>query len=151
MFTLTRAAAAILLMLFALWLAPRYSLIYDPEAVLDGLPRLLAICGLVIGWMFLGTVPDRLWMSAYLGLQAVVLTGIAAAGVAAIRDIFVLGWRRQVREPLEAVLAIPEIMWDYLSRTLTLEFLMILGVGGVLIGAGVHLIDRLLTRRRMAR
>lgn len=151
MFTLTRLVAAILLMLFALWLVPQYRIAYDPEAPLNGLPRLLAVAGFIVGWMFLGQKSSRLWMSAYLGVQAVVLTGIAASGIVAVRDIFVLGYRRQVREPMEALLSIPQIMWDYLSRALTVELGTVLVVGGVVLGVAVHVIDRLFDRRRLAR
>lgn len=151
MFTLTRVAAAILLGLFCLWLAPRYNSVYDPQAPLKGLPRLLGGTGFVVGWAFLGQRARELWFSAYLGVQAVALAGIAAAGIAAVRDIFVLGYRRRVREPAEAVLAIPQIMWDYLSRALTVEFGATLLVGGVVLGVAVHLVDRLLDRRRLAR
>ena len=151
MFTLTRLAAAILMGLFGLWLAPRYNLVYDPEAALNGLETLLGGCAFAVGWGFLGQKARALWLSAYQGLQAVALTGIVAAGLVAVRDIFVLGYRRQVDEPLEAVLAIPQIMWDYLSRALTVDFGLILAGGAVGIGIAVHVIDRLLDRRRLAR
>lgn len=151
MFTLTRLAAAVLMMLFMIWLAPIYDEVHDPEGPLRGVVRLMGTMGFIVGWAFLGQKARALWFSAYLGLQAVVLTGIAAAGLVAVRDIFVLGYRRQVREPVDAVIRIPEIAWDYLSRALTQDFLILLGVGGVVIGLAVHVIDRLLDKRRLAR
>jgi hypothetical protein len=69
----------------------------------------------------------------------------------AVRDIFVLGYRRRVSEPFEAVIAIPQIAWDYLQRALVPELWIILPAGGLAIGVAVHIIDRLLDRRRMAR
>lgn len=151
MFTLTRLLAAILLMLFLLWIAPIYDRIHDPERPLRGLANLLGTVGFVTGWAFLGQKARALWLSAYLGVQAVALAGILAAGLAAVRDIFVLGYRRQVREPFEAVIQIPQIAWDYLSRALVPELWIPLAVGGVGIGLAVHVIDRLLDRRRLAR
>lgn len=151
MFTLTRLAGAVLLMLFMIWLAPIYDAVHDPEAPLRGVVRLLGGCGFVVGWAFLGQKSRALWFSVYLGLQAVVLTGIVAAGLVAVRDIFVLGYRRQVREPVEAVAKIPEIAWDYLSRAMVQDFLITLAVGGAVIGLAVHVVDRLLDRRRLDR
>lgn len=151
MFTLTRLAAAVLMMLFMIWLAPIYDEVHDPRGPLRGAVRLMGACGFVVGWMFLGQKSKALWFSVYLGLQAVVMTGIVAAGLVAVRDIFVLGYRRQVREPVEAVVRIPEIAWDYLSRALVPDFMVTLAVGGVVIGLAVHLVDRLLDKRRLAR
>ena len=151
MYTLTRLSAAILMMLFLLWIAPTYDRIYDPQRPLVGLNNLLGTMGFITGWAFLGQKARALWFSAYLGLQAVVLAGVLSAGLVAIRDIFVLGYRRRVREPFEAVLQIPQIMWDYLSRALVPELYIPLGVGGVVLGVAVYVIDRLLDRRRMAR
>lgn len=151
MFTLTRLAAALLLLAFMLVLAPIYDRLDDPERPLRGLPLLLGGCAVVVGWAFLGVKSKALWWSAYLGLQAVVLTGALAALLVAVRDIFVLGYRRQVREPLDAITAIPQIAWDYLAVALAPDFLMLLGGGGVALGVGVHVIDRLFDRRRLAR
>jgi len=151
MFTLTRLSAAILMAVFALWLSGAYDVLYDPERRLQLLPQLLGGVGLVVGWAFLGKKQVALWMSAYLGVQAVVLTGVVAALLVAVRDIFVLGYRRRFAEAADAVMAIPMIAWDYLSRALVTDFLIILGVGGVVLGVMVHVIDRLLDRRRLAR
>ena len=151
MFTLTRLSAALLLTLFLLWIAPIYDRIYDPQRPLLGLANLLGTAGFITGWAFLGQKSRALWLSAYLGLQGVILAGLFAAVLAAVRDIFVLGYRRQVREPFEALISIPQIAWDYLSRALVPELYMPLAVGGVMIGLTVHVIDRLLDRRRLAR
>ena len=151
MFTLTRLAAAILLMLFFLWIAPIYDRVYDPDRPLRGLANLLGTMGFVVGWAFLGGKSRALWYSAYLGLQAVVLAGGFAAALVAVRDVFVLGYRRRFSEPFEAVVAIPEIAWDYLQRAIVPDLWVIVPVGGVLIGVVVHVIDRALDRRRLAR
>jgi hypothetical protein len=151
MFTLTRLIAAILLAVFALWLAGAYDALYDAERPLMFLPQLLAGSGFAVGWAFLGKKSKALWMSAYLGVQAVVLTGVVAASLVAVRDIFELGYRRRFSDAGDAVMAIPMIAWDYLSRALVTDFLIVLGVGGVVLGVAVHAIDRMLDRRRLAR
>jgi hypothetical protein len=151
MFTLTRVCAGILLMGFAFWIADAYDQIYDPERPLTGLHRLLATVGFMVGWAFLGNKSRKLWLSAYLGLQAVALTGIVASLLVAVRDIFVLGYRRRFTEATDAVVAIPQIAWDYLARAMVQDLLVTLAVGGVVLGVVVHVIDRLLDRRRLAR
>ena len=151
MFTLTRVVAALLLMGFSLWIAGPYDLLYDAETELVGLNRLLGIVGFCVGWGFLGRGSRALWLSAYFGVQAVAMVGIIAAVVAAVRDIFVLGYRRQYTDPAEAVLAIPEISINYLTASFELEFLGLLAGGGVVIGLLVHVIDKALDRRRLAR
>lgn len=151
MFTLTRLTAAILLMLVGLWAAAPYDAIYDPERPLRGLPVLLGAVGFFVGWGFLGGRARALWLSAYLGLQAVVLLGVVAALLTAVRDIFVLGYRRQIRDPAEAVIAIPEIVLDYLWTALEPQFAGTLAVLGVVLGLVLHVTDRLLERRRLAR
>lgn len=151
MFTLTRAFAALSLALFALWIAPTYEAIYDPERPMPALRPLLAVVGFFTGWWFLGAPRRQLWFSVYLGLQAVVLTGVIAAGLGAVREIFVQGYRRRYDEATEAVLAIPEFAWDYLSRAWVPDFVLTLAVGGVALGVAVHLVDWLLDRRRLAR
>jgi hypothetical protein len=151
MFTLTRLAAAILMTLFLLWVAPIYDQIHDPRAPMRGIAYLLGTMGFIAGWVFLGQKSQALWWSVCLGLQAVVLAGLGAALLVAVRDSFVLGYRRQVREPIEAVTAIPQIAWDYLSKALAPELWPILVGGGVGLGLAVHVIDRLLDRRRLDR
>jgi hypothetical protein len=151
MFTLTRLSAAILMTLFMLWLVPIYDDLNDPDAPLRGAANLLGTVGFLVGWGFLGHKTRALWWSVYLGVQAVVLAGAVAALLVAVRDIFILGYRRQVREPLEALTSIPQIAWDYLSHALTQDFLILLGGGGVVLGLVIHVIDRLLDRRRLAR
>jgi hypothetical protein len=151
MFTLTRLCAGILLMLFALWVASAYDVLYDPDRPLRGLTNVLGTVGFIVGWAFLGNEARKLWLSAYLGIQAVALTGIVAALLVAVRDIFALGYRRRFSEATDAVVAIPQIAWEYLLRAMVPDLLIPLAVGGVVLGVVVHVIDRMLTRRRLAR
>lgn len=151
MYTLTRLLAAVLMLGFGLWLAPQYDLLLDPERPAQGLTNLLGTVGFCVGWAFLGGGARKLWMSVYMGLQAVALLGIVSALLAAVRDIFVLGYRRQVREAADAVMAIPGLAWEYLAIALQRDFLIVLAAGGVVIGLAVHVADRVLTRRRLNR
>lgn len=151
MFTLTRAFAAFALALFALWVAPGYEAIYDPDRPMPALRPVLAGVAFFVGWWFLGGPRRQLWFSLYLGVQAVALTGIIAAGLAAVRDIFVAGYRRRFDEAAEAVIAIPEFAWDYLRRGFVQDFLVTLILGGLALGVAVHLADWLFDRRRLAR
>lgn len=151
MFTLTRAFAAIALVLFALWIAPAYEVIYDPERPMPVLRPLLAVTAFFTGWWFLGPPRRQLWFSLYLGVQAVALAGIAAALIGAVRDVFAQGYRRRFDEVAEAVAAIPQFAWDYLRRAWVPDFALTLLIGGLALGLMVHLVDWLLDRRRLAR
>lgn len=151
MFTLTRACAAILLALFALWVAPTYEFLTDPDRPMPGLRPLLAGMGFFVGWWFLGRPRRQFWFSLYLGVQAVALTAIFAAGIAAVREVFVQGYRRRFSEATEAVVAVPQFAWDYISRAFVQDYLITLALGGLALGTVVHLVDWLLDRRRLAR
>lgn len=152
MFTLTRLLAALMMLGFLLWIAPVYDDLYDPQRPLRGLAQLLGTVGFVTGWAFLGNRARALWFSAYLGVQAVALAGLGAALLAAVADVFRLGFRRRFDEPVEAVLAIPQLAWDYLWLAISnREMLLTLVVGGLVMGLVVHVVDRVLDRRRLAR
>jgi len=151
MFTLTRLAAALMMMGFMLWLAPRYDTLLDPEREALGLTRLMGTVGFIVGWSFLGGGARALWLSVYMGVQAVALSGIVAALLAAVRDIFLLGYQRRFGDAIEALLAIPQIAWGYLRLALDPPFLTVLVVGGVVLGLAVHVLDRALDKRRLDR
>ncbi len=104
MFTLIRPVAALLLAIFAAYLAAAYEPLYDPEADLGNFPLWAAGVGAVIGWVFLGGRIGRpLWFSIYVGVQAVVLTAIGTAMLLAVREVFILGYRRRYGEVMEAI------------------------------------------------
>lgn len=151
MFTLTRVVAGLLLMLFMMWIAPTYAQIYDPERPMPGLAGVLGTTGFIAGWSFLGNRTWKLWYSLYLGVQAVALAGIFAAVPAAVRDVFSMGYRRRFDDASEAVMAIPQFAWDYLWRAFERDFLITLVAGGLVLGLVVHVIDKALDRRRLAR
>ena len=151
MFTLTRLLAALSLMAFSLWIAGQYDALYDPEKELLGVGQLLGTVGFCVGWAFLGGGSRALWLSGYMGVQAVALVGIVAAVLTAVRDIFALGYQQRFSDPAEAVLAIPEIAITYLSVAFEPWFLGVMAAGGVILGLVLHVIDRALDRRRLAR
>lgn len=149
MFTIIRPISALLLAVFALYAAQAYALVYDPEADLGNFPIWAACMGAVVGWMFLGgRIGRALWFSAFVGVQAVVLTAISTAAVLAVGEVFVRGYRRQYTEVTEALTGYFGIIVDWLSRGLVQEFLILLGAGGIGIGVLLHIAHRLMEGRR---
>ena len=150
MFTLTRLFSALLLGLFAYMIAPQYELLHEPGTDLGRFEPWVGGVGVVIGWSFLGRqIGQRaLWFSAFVGAQAVALTGIVAAGVLAVREVFVLGYRMRYDNVTEAFTGYFDIVVNWLALTIQRDFLIMLGVGGLVLGAVLHLLYLAMERRR---
>ena len=152
MFTLIRPLAALALGLLGLFAAQAYRPLNDivPETMTFtywtvGLSAL-------VGWVFLGGQMGRaLWYSIYASLQAVVLAAIVTSGLFSVYRIFLLGYRRQYREPMEAFTGSFENFVDFLRLALERDFLILLGVGAVIVGLALHAAYWLLERRRLTR
>ncbi|GAB4260759.1 MAG: hypothetical protein Kow0013_04600 [Pararhodobacter sp.] len=153
MFTLTRPVSALLIGGFAFLVAPHYELLYGPDFELGHFEPWVGYVGLAVGWVFVGGLIGRraLWFSIYAAAQGIVLTAVVSAGMFAVRQVFILGYRQRIREPFEAVLAIPQIAWDYLRIALQKDFLLLLGGGALILGLMLHLIHAWMERRRNAR
>jgi len=152
MFTLIRPIAAVALGLLGWFAAEAYRPLDD--SIPDTLSFTFWTAGLsaAVGWMFLGGQIGRaLWYSIFAALQAVALAAIVVSAAFALRAIFVLGYRRQYREPIEAFGGYFENLLAYLQAGLTRDFLILLGAGAVAAGIGLHIIHIVLERRRMAR
>ncbi len=153
MFTLTRPFAAIALAVLAALAAPAFWPLYRPDWPMPNVfAGWLAACGVVVGWAFLGARIDRrAWMTVFVTLQAVVLTVLLAVLIFGIREVFVQGYARRFREPMEAFNGFFEITGGWLRLALERDFLMLLGVGGVVAGVVLHILHRLMERRRLRR
>lgn len=150
MFTLTRLLSALLLGGLVWLLAPYYEALWVPETELGHFEPWLFRFGLVVGWLFMGGLIGTrgMWFSIYAAVQGVVLTAVVTASVFAVREVFILGYRRRYTEPMEAVLGIPQIAGEYLSWALDKDFLILAGAGATLVGVSVHLLHRWMDRRR---
>jgi hypothetical protein len=152
MFTIIRPISALLLAVFALYAAQAYEPIYDPQADLGAFPLWAAGVSALVGWFFLGgRIGRALWYSVFVAVQAVVLAAIATAGFLAVGDVFERGYRRQYDEVLEAITGYFAIVVDWLGRALVQDFVILLGVGGIGIGVVLHILWRMMERRRNAR
>lgn len=152
MFTLIWPIAALMLGVFALYAAQIYEPLFDPEADLGSMPIWAAAISAVVGWGFLGgRIGRAMWYSAFVGVQAVVLAAICTAGFLAVGEVFTRGYRRQYTEVVEAITGYFGIVVDWLSRGLVQDYLILLGVGGLAIGALLHMVWGLMERRRNAR
>ena len=152
MFTIIRPISALLLAVFALYAAQAYEPIYDPQADLGALPLWAAGVSALVGWFFLGgRIGRALWYSVFVAVQAVVLAAIATAGFLAVGDVFERGYRRQYDEVMEAITGYFAIVVDWLGRALVQDFVILLGVGGIGIGVVLHILWRMMERRRNAR
>jgi hypothetical protein len=151
-FTLSRAASAVLLGIFAFFAAQAYQPLYDPAQHSAAFTFRMAMFGGLVGWVFLGAHAGKaLWLSAYLGVQAVALTAILGALVFAVREVFILGYNQRIREPVEALLAIPEQAFRLLAIGFERDFLLLLAGGGLVVGVAVHLVARMADARRRER
>jgi len=152
MFTLIRPFAALALGLLGWFAAEAYRPLNEliPETVTFTLWT--AGLSAVVGWIYLGGQIGRaLWYSIFASLQAVVLAAVVTSAVFAVRQIFVLGYRRQYREPMEAFTGYFENLADFLLVGIERDFLIMLGIGAVIIGIVLHALHWLLERRRSAR
>ena len=153
MFTIIRPIAALALALLTAIAAQAWWPLYRPDwPVPAGFVITMAVCGLVVGWGFLGARVDRrLWMTVFAALQAVVLTALLATLVFGIREVFVQGYRRRFREPMEAVNGFFDFAASWLALALERDFLVLLAVGALIVGVFVHLLHALFERRRLSR
>ena len=152
MFTLIRPVAAILLGTFAYFAAKAYEPLYDPEAYMGAFAGWTAMMGVIVGWLFVGgRIGRALWFSIYIGIQGVAMTGIFIALVMAVREVFILGYRRRYSEILEAFTGYVDIVLGWLGKAMDQDYLIFLATGGAVIGAVLHIVWYLLERRRNAR
>jgi hypothetical protein len=150
MFTLTRLVSALFIGGFAFLVAPQYELLYGPDYELGHFEGWVGRVGLIVGWLFVGGLIGKrgLWFSIYAVAQGLVLTAVASAALFAVREVFIRGYRMRIREPFEAVLAMPQITWEYLQVALQKDFLLLLGGGALILGLLLHLIHSWMERRR---
>lgn len=152
MFTLIRPLAALALGLLGLVAAEAYRPLNDIVPETMTFTYWTAGLSALVGWVFLGGQMGRaLWYSLYASLQAVVLAAIVTSGVFSVYRIFLLGYRRQYREPMEAFTGYFENLVDFLRLGLERDFLILLGIGALIIGLALHMVHWLLERRRLTR
>jgi hypothetical protein len=152
MFTLIRPVAAILLAVFAFYAAKAYEPLYDPEANMGAFAVWTAAVGFFTGWIFLGgRVGKTLWFSLYMGVQAVVMAALGTAMLMAVREVFILGYRRRYPEVMDALTGYFQIIVEWLEKAMVRDYLIMLGVGGLVIGLILHIVFRGMERRRNAR
>ncbi|MCC5968412.1 MAG: TrgA family protein [Pararhodobacter sp.] len=152
MYTLIRPLAALALGLLG-WLAAEA---YRPLNVLasDSVTFALWTAGIsaAVGWRFPGSqIGRKLWFSVYASLQAVALAALATSALFALRQVFILGYRRQYREPMDAFTGYFDILVSFLVTGFERDFLILLGVGGVVIGLALHVLNQMMERRRLTR
>lgn len=152
MFTLIRPLSALVMAVLGWLAAEAYAPLYAPDADLGRFNLWLAATAAVIGYTFLGARVGRgASFAVFHSLQALVLTAIFAAMAFALRMVFVYGYRRLYREPMDAVEGFFDHTLRFLGAGLDASFLLFLGAGGTVAGLVLHLLHQLLERRRLAR
>jgi len=153
MFTLIRPISALVMAIIGLIAAQFYTQLYAGEgAQLGRLNLLLAAMAATVGFGFLGArVARGPGWAVYFTLQAVALTAVFAAATFALRMVFIFGQRRIYREPADAVEGFFDHMLRFLAVGLDPGFLLFLAGASLAAGIGLHLVFRLLERRRLAR
>lgn len=152
MFTLIRPIAALAMAIVGFVAAELYAQLYAEGANLGRFNLWLAATAAIIGYGFLGSRVARgpAW-AVYYTLQAVALTALIAAMTFALRMVFVYGYRRIYREPMDAVGGFFDHTLRFLSIGIDQFFLLYLGGASLTAGIGLYLLFRLLERRRLAR
>jgi len=149
MFTVIRPISAVLLAVFAVYAAQAYEPIFDPEADLGSFPAWAAGVSFVVGWMFLGGQIGRsLWYSAFVGIQSVIMAAIATAAFLAVGEVFRRGYNMQYGEVINAITGYFEIIADWLMRGFVQEFMILMGVGGLVLGIILHILWTVMEKRR---
>lgn len=149
MFTLIRPIAGVLLAVFAFYAAQVYEPLFDPQADMGSFALWTAGVGFVTGWLFLGgSIGRSWWFSVYMGVQAVAIAAIGTAALMAVREVFILGYRRRYTEVMDALTGYFEIVGGWLGKAMVQDYLILLGVGGLAIGLALHLIFLAMERRR---
>ncbi|MCB1388393.1 MAG: TrgA family protein [Rhodobacteraceae bacterium] len=152
MFTLIRPVAAILLAIFAFYAARAYEPLYDPEANMGSFAVWTAGVGFVTGWVFLGgRIGRSWWFTLYMGVQAVAMTAIGTAMLMAIREVFILGYRRRYPEVMDALTGYFEIIVGWLGKAMVQDYLIMLAAGGLVIGFLLQVVHLGMERRRNER
>lgn len=152
MFTLIRPVAAVLLGAFAYFAAKAYEPLYDPQANMGAFALWTAGVGFVTGWLFLGgRIGRSVWFSLYMGVQAVVMAGLGTAMLMAVREVFILGYRRRYSEVMDALTGYFEIIVGWLGKAMVQDYLILLAGGGLAIGLVLHIVNLGMERRRNAR
>jgi hypothetical protein len=152
MFTLIRPLSALALALFGFIAAREYAQLYPPGTYFGRFDLWLAGTAAVIGYTFLGAriVRGPLYAVYYTG-QAIALTAMVAAMAFALRMVFVFGYRRIYREPMDVVNGFVDHTLKFLTVTADLSFLLFLAGGALAAGIGLHLLHQGMERRRLAR
>jgi hypothetical protein len=153
MYTMIRPLSALALALLALAAADAYKPLYAEDAALGSFNLWLTVIAVSVGYSFLGSRVGRggPFLAAFYALQAVALTAMLAAMVFAMRMVFVFGYRRIYREPMDAFEGFVEHTLRFLGKGLDGSFLLLLGGGGVTIGILLHALFWILEQRRLAR
>ncbi|PWE30111.1 hypothetical protein C4N9_05255 [Pararhodobacter marinus] len=152
MFTLIRPIAAILLGVFGYFAAKGYEPLFDPLARMGAFAVWTAGISALIGWLFVGgRIGRALWFSIYIVAQGIVLSALVTAMVMGVREVFILGFRRRYGEVMDALTGYIDIIIGWLKKALVQEYLIFLGAGAVVIGIVLHVIWRMMERRRNAR
>lgn len=152
MLSLIQPVAAAMLAALAFYGAGLYAPLYDPQADMGSFPLWAAGCGAVTGWMFLGRrVGKSLWLSGFLGVQAIVLAAVLLGVVMGIRGAFVLGYRRRYDNLAETFQGFIDNLVTWFSKALDPGFLIAMGLGAVVVGVILHAISRAFETRRNTR
>lgn len=152
MISLVQPIAAVLLGILAAYGAGLYEPLYDPDANLGNFPLWAAGCGVFVGWRFLGrSVGQKLWLSAFMGVRAIVMTAVLLAVLMGGQQMFVLGYRRRYDNLVETFQGFFDNLYIWFAKALDQEFLITMGVSSAVLGIVLHIFARVFEARRNAR
>jgi hypothetical protein len=151
--SLTRVFAFVLFGGLGYFGAEAYAPIFSQTQFLGRFSLYVSAITAAMAWAYLGGQVGRGWlMSAYMGVQTVVLSAIITAGIFAFVRVWVQGYRQRYGGDLQrAFESYFDYMFGYLRQTLILDPLVWILLAGAILGVGLQYVFTLLERRRLAR
>jgi hypothetical protein len=126
-----------------------YMSFFDPPRPVGTAGVIMAVIGALVGWQFLGKrVAGNLVMSAWNGVQTVILIVLWGLLIFGIIEVFQRGYQRQFDGITEAVLGVFSSASNHLIRMNNIEFIGLLAVFGAVGGILARLIYVFAEKRR---
>ena len=133
--TASKLVAALLMALLAWIVSDMIKPLMDEGTDFGKFNIINAGIGFFTGWMVIGRRTGRGWSAAIgVGLTAVVVLVFWGLFLQSVHEMYLDSLKRRFGDPMEAFIAIFDIMWEYVRIIATRQIVTVLAVAGVAIG-----------------